>query len=125
MTFILGLLLLIFVLCVILYPFFDAGSIRRKSGYGNVPSDGSASRERIYEEIKTLTLDRDLGRISEKEYDNYLQRLRADAAMSFRDEEKSECEQNRFRDMVEKEIRIARENRAIADKSGLDYEDSL
>ena len=55
------------------------------SSRGSTP--GQRSRESLYEEIRTLQLERDLGRVDEAEYLERFHTLRLQAAATLRDEE--------------------------------------
>ena len=113
MTVIIAVLLALLGLVVVLYPFIKE-RIRSQSPMTRDISpneDGSLervnSRERIYEEIRTLQLEHDLGRIDTVEYKERLHGYRMEAAATLKEQELLELDRQ-----LEEEIRAFREYRS-------------
>ena len=100
MAVLIGALLTILVIAVVVYPFIKARFAGWPSPTTDSPSRtdrGSSSepgglpepadREAIYEEIKTLRLEYELGSVEEKEYQERLRAYRLQAAATLRDQE--------------------------------------
>ena len=106
MAVLIGALLAILAIGVILYPFLKARS-RPRTSRPSDPDPGSvwAGRQGIYEEIKTLQLEYELGRIEEPEYHQRLRAFRLQAAGTLRDQEHLELEVERS---LEEEILASR-----------------
>ena len=81
-------LLSILAVSVVLYPFVRNRSRFRSTLATEHLAPGQRSRESVYEEIRTLQLERDLGRVDEAEYQDRLRTLRLQAASTMRDEER-------------------------------------
>ena len=106
-------LLAILVIAVVLYPFIK-GRFRSQTSSstqdstaqirsGSPPNPGN--RETIYEDIRTLQLEYELGSIEEREYQEGLRAYRLQAAAALRDQEQLEREIDRS---LEEEILAAR-----------------
>ena len=99
-------LLAIAIVIVVLYPFIRArlrsDSVTHTEEDVVLPSD---TKQVIYEEIKTLQLEHELGRVDDEEYKQRLDAYRIRAAQSLRDMELLE---NDLDQALEKEIRAAR-----------------
>ena len=97
---------------VVIYPFVKArfrpsdsrNGLSRNNETG-VGADDYESREVIYEDIRTLQLDHDLGIIEEAEYRERMRAYRLQAAATLRDRERLEMEIDR---QLEEEVLAAR-----------------
>ena len=97
---------------VVIYPFVKArlhpsdsrNGLSRNDETG-VGADDYESREVIYEDIRTLQLDHDLGIIEEAEYRERMRAYRLQAAATLRDRERLEMEIDR---QLEDEVLAAR-----------------
>ena len=89
MPILIGALLGILVIVIVLYPFLRG---RVRPGPPIASDAGPGSREPIYEDIKVLQLEYELGSIDEEEYGQRLRTYRLQAAASMRDEERLELE---------------------------------
>ena len=100
-------LLAIAVVIVVLYPFIRArlssNSLTDTEQDVVLPSD---KKQTIYEEIETLRLEHELGRVDDGEYKQRLDAYRIRAAQSLRDMEILESDLDQS---LEKEIQTARE----------------
>ena len=125
MAFLIALLLVVLTISVLLYPFVKL----RRRGDGPRLDDSfleaSSQRGAIYEEIRALQLERDLGRISEEEYQQRLQRYRVQAAASLREEGRLKEESGTMDQVLEEEVREARKRHAKDRSSELGDEDGL
>ena len=91
MAFLIGGLLAILVIGVALYPFLKPLSRpATSSALDSAARVGRGGREAIYEEIKTLQLEYELGSIEEGEYQERLRVYRLEAAAALRDQERLE-----------------------------------
>ena len=89
MAILIGTLLAILAVAVLLYPFLRVRFRSRASlGDGTFPAAGVGAREAIYDEIRALQLDHELGSIDEQEYEERLHGYRLEAAAVLRDEER-------------------------------------
>ena len=61
-------------------------------------------RSRIYDDIKTLVLDHELGNIPDQEYEEKLAAYRIDAARAIRDQEQLQQAQASLEDDLEREV---------------------
>ena len=90
-------LLTVFAIAVVIYPFFrwtsdpEDRSEDDAIGAGTEPdsSDFRKEREEIYEEIRALELEYQIGTLEESEHRRQLQQLRVDAARSIQNQELS------------------------------------
>ena len=102
-------LLAIFVVAVILYPFLKG---RLRPGSSPAPDSpahhGRGGREQIYESIRTLQLEYELGSIEEGEYNDRLRSYRLQAASALREQGEMESELDQA---LEDEIGAARATR--------------
>ena len=116
MAVLIGALLTILVVAVILYPFIKG---RFRSGTSPTPQPsgeiGGRTRERIYDDIRTLRLEYELGSIDEEEYRELLQTYRSQAALAIKDQEQSDSELDRS---LEDEIQRARAHLVSGDSTG-------
>ena len=82
-----GLALALVCAAILALPFLRA----RRSSMDREMDDlaeTTRQREAVYDEIRTLQLERDVGRIEQQEYEARLRRLRLEAAAILRDEER-------------------------------------
>ena len=88
MAVLIGVLLAIFGIAVVLYPFLKARSSAQSppSGDSPTPNEGPGSREAAYQDIRTLQLEYELGSIDEREYRELLRAYRIQAAEAIRRE---------------------------------------
>ena len=94
MAILIGALLAILAVAVLLYPFLKV-RFRSRASQGDDTSAQAAvgasararARDGIYDEIRALQLDRELGRIDEQEYKERLHDYRLQAAAVLHDEE--------------------------------------
>ena len=105
MDVLIGALLAVLVIGVILYPFMKArtrpGAFRAPDGTGeydwedapNTP--GYGGQERIYEDIRTLRVEYELGTVEEYDYQEQLRAHRLQAAAVLRDQDQLEQEMDR------------------------------
>ena len=83
----------VLVVVVVVYPFTRARRPARVPWAAGAVRDGRArSREAVYEEIRTLELEHDLGVVDEGEYRSRSRALRMEAAISIRDEQRGGME---------------------------------
>ncbi len=110
MAFLIGGLLAVLVIGMVVYPFvkgrfhFQEPHLPRGAGRPEGWRD-TGTREAIYEEIKTLQLEHELGTIDEAEYLETLSAYRLQAAAAMRDAESLERDLDHS---LEEEIRSAR-----------------
>ena len=110
MAVLIGVLLAMLAVVVLLYPFLRVRFRSRASqGDGTSALAGLGAREGIYDEIRALRLDHELGSIDEQEYKERLHGYRLQAAAVLRDEE-------RLNSRLEDEIWAAR---VLAGNEGL------
>lgn len=88
MAFLIVSLLAIFAVAMVAYPFFRRGNPR------STPEDSTTvemaerrRRDEMYQEIRALQMEFQLGTLEEPEYRRQLQLIRMEAARSIRDEE--------------------------------------
>ncbi len=111
MAVLIGALLAILVIGVVLYPFIKTRfRPSPRPSATPLPPVGEGlrvrvTREAIYEEIRTLQLEYELGSIEESEYRQQLRSYRLQAASALRDQERLEQELDR---LLEEEILAAR-----------------
>lgn len=114
MSFLIGGLLAAFALVAVLHPIFKglhATGRAASSGPGRLGlkeplGTPQRTRQHVYDDIKTLLLEHDLGRLEEAEYLERLQGLRLEGAALVRDDE----DQEQTMDLaLEQEILAARE----------------
>ena len=102
-------LLAVFVVAVIPYPFMKGRLRSRSAPVSDSSVDaGRGGREQIYESIRTLQLEYELGSIEEGEYKNRLRAYRLQAASALREQEEMESELDQA---LEEEIGVARATR--------------
>lgn len=105
---VIGLILALVCIGVLAVPF-----LRGSRGDAEEPTiedltEAARQRESVYEEIRTLHLDRGLGNVSEDEYQEHLRTLRLRAAAILREEERLAGSLSDLDDALEEEIRAAR-----------------
>ena len=106
MSFIIGALLGVLVTVVVLYPFIKSRFRPSIFPTGDSPAGfGREGRGAIYEDIKTLQLEYDLGRVEDPEYRQRLRDYRLRAASALRDQDGINRELDRS---IEEEILSAR-----------------
>ncbi len=88
MAVLIGVLLAILIIAVVLYPFLVR--LRMKPAADSRDHLGDGRPEPIYEEIKTLQLEYELGAVEEEEYRKRLHVYRLRAAAALRDREEQE-----------------------------------
>ena len=104
MAVLIGALLAILGVGVILYPFMKARLATRASRSPDIePPASMKGHDAIYDEIRTLQLEYELGSIGEDEYNERLHDYRLQAALSLRDQDQLELESS-----LEDEILAAR-----------------
>ena len=111
MAVLIGLLLVLFSIGVVLYPFLKT---RRLSGDATAPSSLDElveMRHAIYANINTLELERGLGNVDEEEYSQRLERYRLEAAATFREQEKLDAQVQEAEQALEDEVRQVRQFR--------------
>ena len=114
MAFLIGGLLAAFALIAVLRPFLKGLPVARRAsssrpdalGLEGPSGTGQRTRQHVYDDIKTLLLEHDLGRLEEKEYLDRLQGLRLEGAALVRDDEGLEQAMDLA---LEQEILAARE----------------
>ena len=109
MAVLIGALLAILVVVVLLYPFVKTRSRSHtpsKSGDPdyNPTQSPLSSREMVYEDIRTLQLEHELGSIDDQEYQEHLRAYRMQAATTLRDQEHLEIDRS-----LEEEILAVRD----------------
>ena len=106
MPVLIGILLAILTIGVILYPFLKA-RFRPQTNRTLGPPDQRArgDREAIYEDIRTLQLEYELGGVEERDYHERLRASRLQAAAALHAQEQKELELDR---MLEEEILLLR-----------------
>ena len=106
MAVLIGVLLAILVIAVVIYPFVKA-RFQPRSPLAVAPPDrvDPGGREAIYEEIRTLQLEYEMGSIDESEYEEQLRAYRLQAAATLRDQVRIQQEMDL---LMEKEIMAAR-----------------
>ena len=112
MPVLIGALLALLVVGVVLYPF-----VKRRFGAGGPcpsgPADGAGPvawrlrREEIYESIRSLQLEYEIGGVEEADYRDRLRAYRVQAAAVVREQERAEREVER---LVEMEVGALRES---------------
>jgi rubrerythrin len=112
MSVLIGALIAILVIGVVLYPFIKARSRSRtherpdssnQAAQAGLPGPGA--REAVYENIRTLQLEHELGAVEDSEYRERLHAYRLEAAAALRDQDRLEQELDRS---LEEEIAAAR-----------------
>ena len=111
MAVLIGALLALLVVGVVLYPF-----VRQRLGFGGPSGNGYREatgppawrlrREEIYESIRSLRLEYELGGVEEMDYRERLRAYRVQAAAVVRDQELAEQEVER---LVEREVLALRD----------------
>ena len=88
MSVLIGVLLALLAIAVVIYPFVKA-RLQPRSPLAILPPDrvDPEGREAIYEEIRTLQLEYELGSIEEREYQEQLRDYRLQAAAALREQE--------------------------------------
>ena len=90
MPFLIVSLLAIFAVAMVAYPFFRRGDPRSVPGTSqSAEVTERRRREEMYQEIRALQMEFQLGTLEEPEYRRQLQLIRMEAARSIRDEELS------------------------------------
>ena len=111
MPVVIGVLLALLVVGVVLYPFVKQRfGVAGPSGNGNGDAAGPTTwrlrREEIYESIRSLQLEYELGGVEETDYRERLRAHRVQAAAVVREQELAEREAER---LVELEVRALRD----------------
>ena len=88
MTVFISALLAFLVITVIIYPFIKARFHPTSLAPDSLAQVGWGDREAIYEEIRALQLERELGSIDEPEYQEQLRAYRWQVAAALRDQER-------------------------------------
>ena len=87
-------LLTIFAVAVVLYPFIRGGAAPGEpSGERSGLASSLHERESIYQEIRAIQLEYEIGTVQEEEYRRQLQAYRFQAAHSLRDQDAAELDQ--------------------------------
>ena len=105
MAFILGLSFAFLAILLLAWPVLR----RSRAAPDATPSPDPLSevalrRSRIYDDIKTLVLDHELGNIPDQEYEEKLAAYRIDAARAIRDQEQLQQVQATLEDALEREV---------------------
>ena len=105
MAFFLGLSFAFLAILLLAWPVLR----RSRAAPNTVPSQDPLSevalrRSRIYDDIKTLVLDHELGNIPDQEYEEKLAAYRIDAARAIRDQEQLHQAQASLEDDLEREV---------------------
>jgi hypothetical protein len=106
MALIIGLTLTLLSILVVVYPFLQS---RRQSPTPDPATGGAAAGpdlENIYDSIRTLQLERQLGNIPEGLYQEQLRGYRMQAALALREQAQAEARDEDW--TLEEEIRVAR-----------------
>ena len=111
MAILISILLAVLIIAVLLYPFVKARRRGRPPSVQNSSIELGSQRHTIYEEIKTLQLERDLDKVEEDDYQHSLQQLRLQAAAALRDEEQLRKKLLEVEQALEEEIQAARRGR--------------
>jgi hypothetical protein len=99
MAVLIGLLLVIFSMGIVMYPFFKVTRLGNISG--STPLDEPVKRRNlIYSDIRTLELDHQLGKLEEDDYHRRLHIYRINAAATFKEQEDLEQMDNSIEDIV-------------------------
>ena len=109
MSLAIGLILAIVSVVVVASPFFLSRRRRRAGNAGQSLEEVMAKRERIYEEMRTLQVDFQLGNIDEDEYESLMRTHRLEAAALVQQQES--LEQEARHRALEDEIRAFRRGR--------------
>ena len=125
MAFLIALLLVVLTIAVLLYPFVKLRRRGDKPKLDDSFLETGSKRGAIYEEIRALQLEYDLGRISEEDYQQRLQRYRVDAAATLREEGRLKEESGTLDQVLEEEVQKARKRHAKDGSSEPGDEDSL
>ncbi len=90
MAYLLGLLLALASIALLAWPILKrrAQADYTPSSPFDSPSEAQRQRQQVYDEIKTLTLDRDLGHVPSQEYSDRLGAYRLRAASLLRQQER-------------------------------------
>ena len=100
-------LLAVFAVAIVLIPFFRSS----KKADPFTPHDTESlrsQREAIYKALETLRLERALGQVDEGEYQRQLQEYRRQAAVTLRQQERVEGDQDELDALLEQEVLAAR-----------------
>ncbi len=90
MPFLIVIIVAIFAVVLVAYPFFRRGDPRRELLHSPSSVAGERGRrEEMYQEIRALQMEFHLGTLEESEYRRQVQFCRMEAARSIRDEELS------------------------------------
>lgn len=125
MAFVIGGLLALFVIAVVGYPIYTRRSRPQASPgqrAGRIPvvealTTGHRPHEQVYEDMSTLRLDYELGRVDEEGYQRRLREYRLEAAASLKHQDGLEQQMDRS---LEEEILAARARRADGQHTGID-----
>jgi len=103
MPFLAGLLLAIIVLALVLLPFFRKRQDQPASVVDTV-NQIETRRDELYQEMRTLQQDFDIGNIAREDYESRIRALRLEAALTLREQRELEGEISRLDTALEKEI---------------------
>ncbi len=115
MAILIGLIVAVISLIVVAAPFFRSRYRGKGLSSQHSPDETMAMRERIYQEIRTLQLDYQLGNMEEADYQSLMRSYRLEAAALIRRQRQGE--QQDLSKLLEDEIRTFRE-------SGIEWSDS-
>ena len=110
MGILIGLLLVLFSLGVVVYPFLKA----RRPDILTIPSSLHGLVERrlaIYTDVQTLQLEHELGNVEDEDYHHRLRSYLAAAAATLRDEENAQAILEKLDRRVEEEVLLSRASR--------------
>ena len=112
MGILLGLVLAIICATVLVLPFLSARRNPMKRELDDL-SETTRQREAIYDEIRMLQLERDVGRVEQLDYEKGLHRLRLEAATILRREEQIVRSRGDQDWALEKEVRSMRQQLTV------------
>ena len=111
MAIVIGVLLVVFSIGVVLYPFLKR-QLHSGIAIPQSEEENEARRRTIYADIETLELEKGLGHVDEQEYQQKLRGYRLAAAATFRDQEALSSQQKKLSEDVDEEVnRIRRARR--------------
>lgn len=121
MAFLIVSLLAVFAVVMVAYPFFRRGD--PQGGHGAAQSTEVAERrhrEEMYQEIRALQMEFQLGTLEEPEYRRQLQLIRMEAARSIRNEELSLLDRELEERIFSSRVTAAREASSAGPDPGND-----
>jgi hypothetical protein len=114
MAFIIGILLGLFSLSILVYPFLKTRYLSPDSPGDEDLEDLARARSSLMDEMERLALDLDVGNITEQQYQEGIAPLRRAAALSLRQEDQLKAHGNgssaELDQVIEKRIRLLRQS---------------